>query len=68
MGVPLHGPAVTRMTSIRQTLHTVLSNYPHIQIITDVIKHDARLLPDGLHPTGLGSALIADQIDQALIR
>ena len=66
-GVPLDRATGERMTQVRTTLRTSLAGFaPRLQLIDDIVPHDARLLPDGLHPAAHGSALIAERIAAAL--
>ena len=66
-GVPLDRGTGERMARVRAMLRACLARFaPRLQLIDEVVPHDARLLPDGLHPAAHGSALIADRIAATL--
>ncbi|MCS6970996.1 MAG: GDSL-type esterase/lipase family protein [Planctomycetota bacterium] len=66
-GVPLNGHTAARLRAVRQTLADALAAFaPRLELISDYVPHDPRLLPDGLHPQAHGSALIAQRLEELL--
>ncbi|MBA3846973.1 MAG: SGNH/GDSL hydrolase family protein [Planctomycetes bacterium] len=64
-GVAL-APAAPRLPVIRAALRAALAGYPTIELIDDLMPREARLLPDGLHPTASGMARYAANLRAAL--
>ena len=66
-GVPLDRAAGERAGRVREALRKRLSAYaPRIELVGDLMPHDHRLLPDGLHPFALGFARFADNLATAM--
>jgi hypothetical protein len=66
-GVPLDRAAGERAGRVREALRARLAAYaPGLTIIQDLMPHDYRLLPDGLHPQALGFAKFAERAAEAL--
>jgi lysophospholipase L1-like esterase len=66
-GVPLDRAAGLRAGRVRDALARRLSDYgPRLELVGDLMPHDHRLLPDGLHPFAMGFARFADNLHQAL--
>jgi lysophospholipase L1-like esterase len=66
-GVPLDQAAGRRAGLVRSALAQRLGALgPRLELVSDLMPHDLRLLPDGLHPTAHGSARFADNLHQAL--
>ena len=66
-GVPLDRAAGERAGRVREALRSRLSAYaPRIELVSDLMPHDHRLLPDGLHPFALGFARFADNLAAAM--
>ena len=62
-GVPLDRAAGDRAGRVRGFLKERLSSYaPRLELVEDLMPHDHRLLPDGLHPQALGFARFADNL------
>jgi hypothetical protein len=62
-GVPLDRAAGERAGRVRAALVELLAGYhPSIEVVGDLMPHDVRLLPDGLHPAAIGFARFADQL------
>lgn len=62
-GVPLDRATGERAGRVRASLKERLSSFlPHLELIEDLMPHDLRLLPDGLHPQALGFARFADNL------
>lgn len=62
-GVPLDRAAGERAGRVRVALKERLSSYlPRLALAEDLMPHDHRLLPDGLHPQALGFARFADNL------
>lgn len=67
MGVPLDRAAGERGRVVRADLARVLAPLaPRLQLIEHPLPQDHRLLPDGLHPTAQGFALLARGLSAAL--
>ena len=58
-GVPLDRSTAARIATVRATLREVLSSFPAITLVEDLMPHDHRVYPDGLHPTAFGLATYA---------
>jgi lysophospholipase L1-like esterase len=66
-GVALDQAAGRRAGRVRDALARRLSGYaPALELVADLMPHDSRLLPDGLHPSAVGFARFADNLHQAL--
>ena len=66
-GVPLDAAAGQRAARIREVLRTALARFaPRLEVYGDLAATDHRLYPDGLHPTALGAARYADNLQRAL--
>ncbi len=66
-GVPLDAAAAGRIARIRTDVRERLAPLaPRLEWIADIMPHDPRLLPDGLHPQAAGFARVADRLAQAL--
>lgn len=66
-GVPLDRAAGQRVGRVREALRECLNRVvPALTIIDDLMPHDHRLLPDGLHPQALGFAKFADNVANKL--
>lgn len=62
-GVPLDRATGERAGRVRAALKERLSTYaPRLELVEDLMPHDHRLLPDGLHPQALGFARFADNL------
>ncbi|MFN3648938.1 MAG: SGNH/GDSL hydrolase family protein [Armatimonadota bacterium] len=65
-GVFLNQAAADRLARIRQQLEERLSRFPEVEVVGGLAPRDARLYPDGLHPSALGFARYAENLDRAL--
>jgi lysophospholipase L1-like esterase len=65
-GVPLDRQTGERVQRVRAALRTLLAGEPGITVVEDLLPHDVRLYPDGLHPFAMGCAAYADRLDQVL--
>jgi lysophospholipase L1-like esterase len=66
-GVPLDRATGERAGRVRAALRERLSTYvPRLQLVEDLMPHDHRLLPDGLHPQALGFAKFAENLERQL--
>lgn len=66
-GVPLDQAVARRAGLVRAALvERLAACAPRIELVADLMPHDHRLLPDGLHPCAHGAARFADNLDQAL--
>jgi lysophospholipase L1-like esterase len=66
-GVPLDRGAAERMGRVRADLRSALAPFaPRLEVVEDLMPHDARMLPDGLHPAAWGAGRYAQAVDQAL--
>jgi len=63
MGVPLDAAAAERVATTRNQLCRILADFPTIEVVADLLPHDHRLYPDGLHPSALGMARMAEALD-----
>jgi lysophospholipase L1-like esterase len=62
-GVPLDRATGARAGRVRELLRDCLQQFtPQLEIIGDLMPHDHRLLPDGLHPQALGFAKFAERV------
>lgn len=62
-GVPLDGATGERAGRVRTALRERLAAFaPRLDLVEDLMPHDHRLLPDGLHPQALGFARFADNL------
>ena len=62
-GVPLDRAAGERAGRVRAALKERLGALaPRLELVEDLMPHDHRLLPDGLHPQALGFARFADNL------
>jgi lysophospholipase L1-like esterase len=59
MGIPLDRATGARMAQVRDALRERLAQYPTVAVIDDVLPHDHRWYPDGLHPHAWGFARYA---------
>ena len=59
MGIPLDRATGARMAQVRDALRTRLAQYPTVAVVDDVLPHDHRWYPDGLHPHAWGFARYA---------
>jgi lysophospholipase L1-like esterase len=67
MGVPLNREAGERVRRVRESLRASLSEYaPRLELVDDLLPHDPRYYPDGLHPFAAGFARMADTLDRVL--
>jgi lysophospholipase L1-like esterase len=66
-GVPLDAAAGERVGRVREALRLALAPFaPRLELIADLAPRDHRLYADGLHPTALGSARYAQNLQRAL--
>ncbi len=66
-GVPLDQAAGRRAGLVRAALAERLGALgPRLELVSDLMPHDLRLLPDGLHPSAHGFARFADNLHLAL--
>jgi lysophospholipase L1-like esterase len=62
-GVPLDRATGDRAGRVREALRERLAAYaPRLEVVDDLMPHDHRLLPDGLHPQALGLARFAENL------
>jgi len=67
MGVPLDQAAAARIQRIRDALQLRLAEFdPTLEVVGDLLPHDPRYCPDGLHPFAAGFARMADALHRAL--
>ena len=67
LGVPLDAATGLRVGRVRESLRQRLAAYgPPLELIDDLMPHDHRLLPDGLHPQALGFARYAERVAERL--
>ena len=65
--MPLDRAAGARASRVREALRSALSPFaPRLELHEDLMPHDHRLLPDGLHPLAYGSAKYADAVAEAI--
>ena len=65
-GMPLDRAAGERVGRVREALRARLKYEPGLTLAEDLLPHDARLYPDGLHPTAYGAACYATALDRVL--
>jgi lysophospholipase L1-like esterase len=65
-GVPLDRATGERVRRVRAALRARLADEPGLELVDDLMPHDARLLPDGLHPVALGHGRYAEALASAL--
>lgn len=66
-GMPLDADTGARVGRVREALRAALAPLaPRLLLIGDLMPHDARLYPDGLHPFALGMAAYAGGVARAL--
>lgn len=65
-GVPLDHATGARVRLVRDRLRERLAREPDLTLVEDLLPRDARLYPDGLHPSALGFARYADALDRIL--
>jgi lysophospholipase L1-like esterase len=65
-GVPLDRATGDRVRAVRAAMRDRLAGEPGLELIDDCMPHDARILPDGLHPQALGHGRYADAVARAL--
>lgn len=67
-GVPLDAATGLRVGRVRDALRARLSSYaPRLELLEDLMPHDQRLLPDGLHPAAHGFARYAERLAERLV-
>jgi lysophospholipase L1-like esterase len=67
-GVPLNREAGERVRRVRELLQERLSEYaPKLELVGDLLPHDPRYYPDGLHPFAAGFARMAEAMHRALV-
>jgi lysophospholipase L1-like esterase len=67
MGVPLDAATGQRIGRVRDALRERLAGFgPRLQVVEDLMPHDHRYYPDGLHPFALGFARYADALAAAI--
>ena len=62
MGIALDRATGARIARVREALRTRLAQYPTVQVIDDILPHDHRWYPDGLHPSAFGFARYAESV------
>ena len=66
-GIPLDRDTGARVGRVRQALAERLATYaPRLELVGDLLPHDHRYYPDGLHPFALGFAKYADALAKYL--
>lgn len=66
-GVPLDRATGERAGRVRVAVRERLQAYvPRLELVEDLMPHDHRLLPDGLHPQALGFARFAENLERQL--
>jgi lysophospholipase L1-like esterase len=66
-GVPLGRDTGERVRRVRESLRAALAPYaPRLELAEGHVPPDVRLLPDGLHPTAHGSAIVAERLGALL--
>ena len=66
-GVPLDRATGERAGRVRAAIKEKLTSYlPRLELIEDLMPHDYRLLPDGLHPQALGFARFAERLAEKM--
>ncbi len=67
MGVILDRETGERVRRVREAIRERLERCaPHMEVLGDLLPHDARYYPDGLHPFAAGFAAYADALERAL--
>ena len=62
MGIPLDRDTGARVGRIRTALRERLAAYPGVTVVEDLLPHDHRQFPDGLHPAALGFAKYGEKM------
>jgi hypothetical protein len=66
-GVPLTRGTGERLVRIRAAIRHAVATAPvRVDLVEDLMPHDHRLLPDGLHPQALGATRYAERLHAAL--
>lgn len=66
-GVPLDEHSVRRVQRVRAILRETIQRHPaRALLLEDLLPHDHRLYPDGLHPFALGFSRMANKIGDLL--
>jgi len=65
-GVILDRATGDRVRAVRAAMRDRLAGEPGLELIEDLMPHDARILPDGLHPLALGHGRYGDAVARAL--
>lgn len=66
-GVPLDRATGERAGRVRVAVRERLQAYvPRLELVEDLMPHDHRLLPDGLHPQALGFARFAGNLERQM--
>lgn len=60
MGIPLDRDTGSRIARVREALRARLAQYPSVVVLEDLMPHDHRWYPDGLHPFAWGFARFAE--------
>ncbi len=60
MGIALDRETGARIARVRDALRTRLVQYPTVTVVDDLMPHDHRWYPDGLHPFAWGFARFAE--------
>ncbi len=66
MGIPLDRATGARIARVREALRNRLARFPTVTVVGDLLPHDHRLYPDGLHPFALCFARYADGLAQVV--
>lgn len=67
-GVPLNRDTGERIRRVRELVQERLTEYaPRLELVGDLLPHDPRYYPDGLHPFATGFARMAEALHRALI-
>lgn len=62
MGIALDRATGARIARVRELVRAQLAHYPAIQVLDDLLPHDHRWYPDGLHPFAWGFAQFAESL------
>jgi lysophospholipase L1-like esterase len=65
-GVPLDRETGERVRRVRAAMRDRLAGEPGLELLDDLLPHDHRQLPDGLHPVALGHGRYAEAVARAL--
>jgi lysophospholipase L1-like esterase len=65
-GVILDRATGDRVRAVRAAMRDRLAGEPGLELIEDLMPHDARILPDGLHPQALGHGRYGDAVARVL--